>query len=181
MTLYTPFLFVHVLAVLVLTAALAVEAWMLWQMRSAASLNEIRLWTVPPPRLTWAAIISLVALYATGAFLTERLGAWALAWPRFAVLEVVLFAFFGALTGRRLRTIRRLCASGSEAMNQVLSPFLKISLSIRIWIVIGTVLLMAAKPGLKESLGIVISSLVLGSASALLPFRERATEQRHTI
>jgi hypothetical protein len=54
-------------------------------------------------------------------------------------------------------------------------------LSIRIWIVIGTVLLMAAKPGLKESLGIVISSLVLGSASALLPFRERATEQRHTI
>lgn len=185
MTVYTAVLFVHVVAVLALTAALAVEAWMLLQMRRSASLNEIRLWTVPLPGLGLAAIISLAVLYATGAFLTERLGAWDLAWPRFAVLEVVLFALFGALTGRRLRTIRRLCATfnnkGSEVMNHVLSPFLKISLSIRVWVVIGTVLLMAAKPGLKESLSIVLLSLVLGSISALLPFGESASEQRHTI
>jgi hypothetical protein len=125
-----------------------------------------------------AGIASLIIVFVTGAHLTESLLAWDFAWPRFAVLEIVLFALFGALTGSRLRAVRRLCTAaennGPELVKRVQSPFLKISLSIRVWIVVGTTLITAAKPSLGESLGIVVTSLVVGVASALVPFQRRA-------
>jgi hypothetical protein len=124
-----------------------------------------------------ASTASLVIVFVTGAYLTQSLLAWDFAWPRFAVLETVLFGLFGALTGSRLRAVRRLCSAaennGSELVKGVQSPFLKVSLSIRIWIVVGTTLITAAKPGLKESLGFVVISLVLGVVSAFLPFGRR--------
>ncbi len=117
-----------------------------------------------------ASITSLVIVYFTGAYLTESLRAWEFAWPRFSVLEIALFAVLGALTGRCLRAIRRLCnsvsGSESELSGRLRSPLLKISLNIRIWIVIGTTLLTAAKPGLTESLSIVVASLLLGWVSS---------------
>src|ERR1035438_3651645 len=177
MTLYAVVLFVHAIAVLVLTAGLSIEAWMLFQLRRASSPSEIRPWTAPVPGLAVASIASLIVVFVTGAYLTQRLLAWDFPWPRFAVLEIVLFALFGALTGSRLRAVRRLCAAtennGSELVRRVTSPFLKVSLSIRIWIVVGTTLITAAKPGRGESLGIVVTSLFLGMASALVPFGRR--------
>ena len=177
MTLYAVVLFVHAVAVLVLTAGLSIEAWMLFQLRRATSPSEIRPWTGPVPGLAVASTTSLIIVFVTGAYLTESLLAWGFAWPRFAVLEIVLFALFGALTGSRLRAVRRLCAAaeknGSELVRRVQIPFLKVSLSVRIWIVVGTTLITAAKPGLRASLGIVVTSLVLGVASALVPSRRR--------
>lgn len=177
MTIYTGVLFVHAIAVLVLTAGLTVEAWMLFQLRRALSLGEVRSWTAPVPGLTVASISSLVIVYVTGAYLTESLSAWEFAWPRFAVLEIILFAVLGALTERRLRAIRRLCNSMREKefeLNARLrSPLLKISLNIRIWIVIGTILLTAAKPGFAESLSIVVASVLLGWASSLATLGRR--------
>jgi hypothetical protein len=172
MTTYTGILFVHAIAVLVLTAGLTIEAWMLFQLRRAKSTNEVRSWTAPIPGLTVASISSLVIIYVTGAYLTESLRAWEFAWPKFAVLEIILFAIFGALTGSRLRAIRRLCnsvgTSEPELSARLRNPLLKISLNIRIWIVVGTILLTAAKPGLTESLSILLASLLLGCASSLL-------------
>ena len=177
MTMYVAVLFVHAVAVLVLTAGLSIEAWMLFQLRRATSPSEIRPWTGPVPGLAMASMASLVIVFATGAYLTESLLAWDFAWPRFAVLEIILFVLFGSLTGSRLRAVRRLCAAaesnGSELFRRVQSPFLKVSPSIRIWIVVGTTLITAAKPVLGESLGIVVTSLVLGVASAFVPFRRR--------
>jgi hypothetical protein len=179
MTIYTGILFVHAIAVLVLTAGLTVESWMLFQLRRADSAVEARSWTAPIPGLTVASISSLVIVYVTGAYLTESLSAWEFAWPRLAVLEIVLFAIFGALTGRRLRAIRRLCNSErgdeSKLSGWLRSPLLKISLNIRIWIVVGTILLTAAKPGLIESLCVVVASFLLGWLSSLVTLgRKRA-------
>ncbi|MEZ2348846.1 hypothetical protein [Terriglobus sp. RCC_193] len=148
---------------------------MLFQLRRASNSAEVRSWTAPVPVLTAASIGSLVMVYVTGAYLTESLRAWELAWPRFAVLEIILFAGLGALTGRRLRAIRRLCNSVAEKESalktRLRSPLLKILLNIRIWIVIGTLLLMAAKPGFSESLSIVVASVLLGWVSSLVTFR----------
>jgi hypothetical protein len=175
MTIYTGVLFVHAIAVLVLTAGLTVEAWMLFQLRRAPSPGEVRSWTAPVPGLTVASISSLVIVYVTGAYLTESLRAWEFAWPKFAVLEIILFAVLGALTGRRLRAIRRLSNSVSENASELnarlRNPLLKISLSLRIWIVIGTILLTAAKPEFAESLSIVVTSLFLGWGSSLVTLR----------
>jgi hypothetical protein len=180
MTIYTSVLFVHTIAVLVLTAGLTVEAWMLFQLRRASSPSEVRSWTAPVPALTVAGISALVIVYVTGAYLAASLRAWELAWPRFAVLEIILFGVLGALAGRRLRAIRRLCNSMGEKESglkaRLGSPLQKILLTIRIWIVIGTMLLMAAKPGFDESLTIVVASVLLGWVSSLVTFRRwRAT------
>jgi len=117
-------------------------------------------------------------IYATGTWPTERMRWWAYAWPRFAVLEIVLFALFGAMSGRRMRAIRRYAASGKanppewNALTQ--SASLKASLSTRIWIVMGTILLTAAKPNLRESLLIVASSLIFGLSFSFISLGQRS-------
>ena len=174
MNLYTAVLFVHAIAVLALTAALTMEAWTLMQLRRAARASEARPWTSGTRSIAIAAICSLVIIYATGAWLTESLHSWAFAWPRLAVMEIALFALLGILTGRRMRAIRRYTAgeaiNPSEWNSLTQSVLLKVSLSTRIWIVIGTILLTAAKPGFRESLSIVASSLILGLLFSLFSF-----------
>jgi hypothetical protein len=178
MNLYTAVLFVHAVAVLVLTAALTLEAWILLQLRRTTRPTDVRPWIGTMQPVAIAAITSLVIIYVTGAYLTGSLHSWAFAWPRLAVLEIVLFALLGAMTGRRMRAIRRngvseeMSLSGWSALTG--SPFLKVSLSTRIWIVIGTILLTAAKPDLRESLLIVACSLIFGLAFSFVSFGHRS-------
>jgi hypothetical protein len=175
--LYTTILFIHAVAVLILTASIAIEAWMLFQMRRTPSIAELRRAMTPVSGLTMASVSSLVVVYLTGAYLTERLAAWGFAWPRFAVLEVVLFGVLGAFTGHRLRVMRKLFTkTGSEAelATRARSSLLKVSLGIRIWVVIGTTLLTAAKTGFSESLSVVAASLLFGALTALAPWGARA-------
>jgi hypothetical protein len=177
MTPYTAVLSVHVVAVLTLTAGIATETWMLYQMRRTPSLNEARLWLGAVPGLTVPGIVSLAIVLITGAYLTARLAAWAFAWPKLAVVGVLIFALLGALTGTRLRAIRRACVEGatkeSSLTDQLRSPFLKLSASVRIWIVCGTVLLMSARPGPLGSIGIILGSAALGLISTLFKFRRK--------
>jgi hypothetical protein len=178
MNLYSAVLFVHAVAVLVLTAALTLEAWILHQLRRTMRPSDAQPWTGTMQPVAIAAITSLVVIYVTGAWLTESLHSWAFAWPRLAVLEIVLFAVLGAVTGRRMRAIRR--RSAGEQMNPsewnalTSSSFLKVSLSTRIWIVMGTVLLTAAKPNLRESLLIVACSLIFGLLFSFVSFGHRS-------
>jgi hypothetical protein len=53
-------------------------------------------------------------------------------------------------------------------------PFVKVSLSTRIWIVMGTILLTAAKPALRESLLSVAGSLILGQLFSFVSFGRRS-------
>lgn len=109
---------------------------------------------------------------------SESLHSWAFAWPRLAVLEIVLFALLGAMTGRRMRSIRRNAANKqmnpSEWSALTSTSFLKVSLSTRIWIVMGTILLTAAKPDLRESLFIVAFSLIFGILFSFVSFGQRS-------
>lgn len=59
----------------------------------------------------------------------------------------------------------------SELLRRLQDPFLQISLGVRIAIFLGIVLLMAAKPELLESIGIVGGSAVLGLLLSLMVWR----------
>ena len=76
MNLYTAVLFVHAIAVLVLTAALTMEAWMLLQLRQTATPSEFQPWTGVAPSIAIAVIGSLIIIYVTGAWLAESLRSW---------------------------------------------------------------------------------------------------------
>ncbi len=104
-----------------------------------------------------------------------------LAWPKATIVAILLIGPLGALTGRRMRAIRRACAD-AKAMNSALlsrlhDPFLKISLGIRIAVFLGIVLLMSAKPELREAISIVGVSIVLGFLSSRLVWRRSESLQ----
>src|ERR1700704_4878117 len=164
MTLRSLVLFVHVTAVLTMFAALSFEALSLFELRRASTLTELRRWIEPLPHLPSLARGSLVFL--SGVYLTVRMSAFELAWPKVAVGALLLIAPFEALTGWRLRAIRRTSvetkAIDSELTSRLQDPFLKVSLSIRLSLLLGILLLMSAKPDLWESIAIVGISVVVG-------------------
>jgi hypothetical protein len=180
--LYSAILFVHAIAVLALTATLTLESLLLAQLRRTARPSEARIWSGAVPAIALAAIISLLTILITGGYLSKSLDATGFAWSRFAVIDTVIFALLGGFSGRRLRVIRRHSSdttmADSEWRRLTQSAFLKFSLSMRICIVMGTILLTAAKPGLRETLVIVASSLILGLLFSFISLGRRSLMSR---
>jgi hypothetical protein len=179
MTLYSAVLFVHVVSALGVFAALSLEAVGLVHLRRATTASEARLWIDFAPGLPALAIGSLVFLLLSGIFMTVQMGGWTLAWPRVAMGALILIGPLGAVAGRRMRAIRAACAANnpndSGLVGKLRDPFLKFSMNIRIALVLGIVLLMTAMPELRESLGIVVSSVFLGLVSIVLWRRDTAS------
>jgi hypothetical protein len=179
MSVYSLVLFVHITAVLTLFAALSFEVLSLFHMRRVSSLTEARRWIELVPGLRLIAIGSMLVIFFSGVYLTVRMSAFDLAWPKVAVAGLLLIAPFGALTARRMRAIRRDCADAKtvnpEPLNRLQDPFLKTSLSIRIAVFFGIVLLMTAKPELWESISILGTFVVVGFLSSVLSGRRRGS------
>ena len=159
MTFYSLVLFVHVTAVLALFAALTFEVLSLFHLRRASTLTEVRLWIDPVPRLPLAAMGSLLVVFFSGIYLTIRMSAFGEAWPKVTIAALLFVAPIAATTRTRMRAIRRTCATAtlinSELRGRLQDPVLKLSLGIRIAVMLGIVLLMGAKPELWESVGII--------------------------
>lgn len=174
MTLYSSILFVHGVAVLLLTATLTMEAVLLFSLRRTVRAAEARIWTGAAPAIAIAGACALVTILVTGGYLSKSLGAAGLAWSRFATIDVLVFALLGGFTGFRIRAIRRFVQQNSFDQSEwrVLTRgwFLKLSLSVRLCIVMGTMLLTAAKPALFQCFTIVGVALTLGALFSLLSF-----------
>lgn len=175
MTLYSAVLFVHVVSALGIFAALSLEAVTLLRLRRSASAGEARFWMELAPELPFWAIGLLVFLLFSGIFMTTQMSGWTLAWTRVAVAVLILIGPLGGVTGRRMRAIRLACSSNTvdelDLLEKLRDPFLKFSMSVRISLVLGIVLLMTAKPGLRESLGIVAVFVVFGLVSGVVLWR----------
>jgi len=175
MTLYPILLFCHLAATLVVAAALSIEAISLSRLRRSTTRDEVRLWSDLVPKFSLIMIGSLAVLLLSGAYMTEQIAAWTLGWPRIAALGLILIAPFGAVTGRRMRAIRRdsvkETAIWGEMGRRVRDPFLKISFCVRTALFLGIVFLMTVRPGFAESMSVVGLSLLLGFAWAFFGTR----------
>lgn len=173
MTLYTLILFVHVAAVLILFAALTLEALSLFHLRRVQALVEVRLWLEAVPKLPVIAMGSLLIVLFSGIYLAVRISAFGAGWPEATIAALLLVAPISAMSGRRMRAIRRAAdraaATNPELRARLQDPVLQASAGIRISLVLGTVLVMGAKPGLRESAVILGACFVLGILSPLLP------------
>jgi hypothetical protein len=175
MTLYSIILFLHIAAVLGLFANLSFEVLSLFHLRRASDLSDVHRWIDPVPGIRSLAIGSILVVLFSGVYLAVGMSAFDLAWPKVAMVALLLIATFGALTGKRRRAIRRSSAAAAkmkpELLRQLQDPFLKISLGIRIAVFLGVVLLMAATPELWQSIAIVMVSVVLGLLLSLVAWR----------
>jgi hypothetical protein len=181
MTLYPMILFCHLAATLVVAAALSIEAISLSRLRQSTTRDEVRVWSDLVPRFSLIMISSLAVLLLSGAYMTEQTAAWTLGWPRIAVLALVLIAPFGAVTGKRMRAIRRDSVKETviwgEMSRRVRAPFLKTSLCVRGALFLGIVFLMTMRPGVGESLAVLGVSLLLGFALAFFGTRGSVAER----
>lgn len=172
MTMYSAVLFVHVVSAMGIFAALSLEAVGIFRLRKATCASEARLWLEFAPGLPPLTIASFVFMLLSGIFIATQSSEWMLAWLRVALGALLLIAPLGAITGRRMRAIRKACAangtSAPDLSAKLRDPFLKFSMNVRIAVVLGIVLLMTAKPELRESLGIVVSALFVGFVSTAL-------------
>jgi hypothetical protein len=172
MTVYSVVLFVHVVSALVLAAAMRLEALTLIHLRKATTAAEARFVMDLAPGFPVAAMASLVVLLLSGGYMTLQESAMGLAWPRVALTALILIGPLGAVSGRKMRTIRRLSAAGqsagSELVKKLQDPFLKFSMIVRVALVLAIVLLMTAKPALQESLVAVGGFGIVGIAAGLL-------------
>ena len=174
MTQYSLILCLHVAAALGLFASLSFELLSLSYLRQASEISEVRRWIDPVPRLPLVAMASILVVFFSGIFLTVRMSAFDTAWPKVTIGALLLIAPLGAVTGKRMRVIRRNSETSTmkpDLVRRVQDPFLKISLGIRIAVFFGIVLLMAAKPELWPSIGMVVCSAVLGLLLSLLRWR----------
>ena len=172
MTLYSLALFLHVGSALALASALTIDGLILFQLRrvttAAAALPWLNLWSLVPRIAGGSGFLLLLS----GAYLTQRMSVWTLAWPKVALATLILIAVLGVITGKRMGAVRQLRASGEAAefeyARRLHDPMLKVSLGTRIALLFAAVLLMNAQPVFWDSLAIVGGSLLLGPIAALL-------------
>ena len=172
MMIYSITLFVHVVSALVLAAAFRLEILTLIHLRKAATPTEARFVLDLAPGFPVVAMGSLVLLFLSGGYMTAQASAWSLAWPRVAVGALLLMGPLGAVSGRKMRAIRSLSASGhsaaSDLMQRLQDPFLLFSVTVRSALVLGIVLLMTAKPDLTESLEAIGGFAIVGLVAAFV-------------
>jgi predicted integral membrane protein DUF2269 len=168
-------LFLHVVSALGIVSALSLEVLMLYHLRRAVVPREARASLDLVPRVALVFVSSAVLMLLTGAYLAVQTLAWPQPWLRITFASLILMVPFGAVAGRRLRVLRRLSdsehAGDAELARRLQDPVLTFSVNCRMALVLGIVLLMTAKPDLRESVGVCLMSLVAGFASAALFWR----------
>src|SRR5260370_17594294 len=154
--------------------ALRQDGLILVQMGGAIFPSGTKSWLDLWQRVPGIAGGSGLALLLSGGYLTHRMSAGTEACPKGDLAALHLIGVLGGVTSRRMRALRRTSARDqSEFFRRRGYPILRISLSLRIALVFAAVLLMNAKPQLRESLSVVGAALVLGLFAAfLIPSRE---------
>jgi hypothetical protein len=163
---FTIVLIVHVLAVFVMTAVLAIEAIALVHLRGATSPAEALPWINPVPRLSLLAASSIFLILFTGGYLVMQEAASKQAWGHIAASAVLLMMPVGAITGKRMRVIRRGFYPGmeknGERMERLRDPFLKVSLCVRMTVFLAIFLLVSTKPGTLLAIEMIFAAILLG-------------------
>lgn len=170
-------LYVHVLTTLVVASSFTIEAAGLSRMRRAKTINEASLWVNLVGMFSRTTAWSGLILLLSGGFLAGKMEIWSLAWPKVAVVALLLIAPLAAVSGKRMRRLRELLLNGptNPAMTDALSDrFLTFSLNLRLWILAGIILIMTAQPSGISSITIVAASVVLGLLSAAFGPKSKA-------
>jgi len=171
--LYSILVFLHVLAGIGIFVVLGIESVALSRFQRADTTLDAATWlgVLGIPRRLGAVV--MLTMLVTGVWMTAR--TWGpQPWIVAALSAVVVVAILGGvLTGRSMRRIGRAFAEESDAR---LSPAFRalrnstalgVSLRMRASIAVGIIGLMTMKPGVAESLVVMLAAVALGTALSL--------------
>jgi hypothetical protein len=168
MSLYRVMIFVHVLSMVGMFSALALEGLSLFKVRRAVSVEQAREWTgvwnlVPPLGMS-----SLFGTLGTGIYLATTMGGWELSWIQVAFPSLVLVAVAGAIVGpRRGRAAKSLESGVLRAA--VKDPLFAASWSFRLMMLSGVLYAMTVRPAKAWPVVMVagMAGVVLAGRAAL--------------
>lgn len=155
MNLYLAVLFAHIVATLGFFFGLGTEWLMVRVLRKATSAAEARIWIALWPKLFGLTVASAVLLVGSGVWLAARTTLWSQGWIQVTWVSLLLIAPLSALGGRQMRAIRSSITTGKNEFavlrRRANSMALSLSISCRMAVSLGIVMLMTTKPNLIES------------------------------
>jgi hypothetical protein len=182
---YDVALFFHICGVLTLFVATALELTTLVRLRGSRSVAEARTWSrlSPPPP---AFIVAVLVIIGAGLYMLHSNYGSAQPWAMTALTLVVVLSILGAaFNGPRMEAIRgglNKAPDGpipDEVVRRIFDPALLTSIQTMTVIIVGIVLLMTVKPGLRDTLIIAVVAGIVGIATAQLAIRaQRAPAAR---
>jgi hypothetical protein len=163
MSLYGVVVFLHVVCVIGMFAALALEGLSLRGAARAQTVEQAREWTRVWNLLLPLGMPSLLGALGTGIYLATTIHAWELAWTQLAVPSLVLVAAAGALVGPRRSRAAKALDSGTLSV-AVKDPAFEASWRFRVALLLGVVYAMTARP--MQAWPVVAAAAAAGIAFA---------------
>ena len=179
MNYYLIVLFLHIAGALGFFAMLGMEWMSLHQLRRATSIEQVRAWMQVSAGTSRVGMISMLLLFASGAYMTATV--WGgVAWIIVSLVTIVVLGVLATLLTRTpMAAIEKAVAVEhgpvSATLHQLLhQPRLRIAIQTRVAVSLGIVFLMTVKPDLSGSLLTIGIATVLGLLSAVsMPSRQR--------
>src|SRR5262245_16440217 len=173
MNLYHPALFVHVVAIIGLFAALAIEWVGLRFLRRATSYEQAREWTRVWHLLMPIGAPATLGALASGIFLATSLGVWSAGWVAVGIPTMVLVAVIGGATAPARKRVDMAIGQHSGVLPKDVAHQLKhprwvgASLRLRTALLFGVLFDMTVKPeaGVVAIVTIGLVGLVWGIAT----------------
>jgi hypothetical protein len=185
MTIYSAVLFIHVVSAIGLFIALAAEGAIVFRIRSAQSVEEVRFFIRVFQRLRIVAIPAFLGVLVAGMYLAAKWGR-GIFWIPLALGATLLIMLIGGfVTGIRIARLRKMLSTTENDVSiEALSAMTKdtallLSYGLRVGMGLGIVFLMTAKPDSLGSLG----ALAAGCGAGLLgaTWMRRASNRIGTV
>lgn len=180
MNLYTIALFVHIVSVVVLFAAITLDSTMVLGMERSRSVEQVRTWASLTLAVEKMHPVALVGILASGIYMVADSWAWTTAWTAVALLSLLCMATIGiTVSGRRLTAIHRAAHESSDGpvsstlREQIEDPVLRTAVQAGVFVAVGIVFLMTIKPDVLGSLGTMVVAVGLGLASTVPMWQRR--------
>ena len=165
----------HIVGVLILFSALALESVGLRQLRRSNDVGEAGPWLTLFSLVLRLYPTALAVLLLTGAYLATNVGVWQFGWVRLSMATLVIVTIVGIFSAVRVRALYRYWLSGAETGGLVgyhlRSHWLPALLSARAAAVLGIIYVMVGKPDFVPSLIIVTTAALAGAIATSLTWR----------
>jgi hypothetical protein len=160
MTFYSVILFLHLLGVALLFAALGLEWICLGNLRRAANLEQFRSWANAARAIPRFYAFAGPLIVFAGAYLATKMKAWPQGWISMSLLAVVVIMGLGmGVSGRRMRAMIKAStqdgAGFSDLVSRAQAPVMRYSFRVRVALGLGVLYLMGSKSGIGMSLAVM--------------------------
>jgi len=181
MDVYALTLFFHLLFLLAAVAAASLSTFAALRLRAAGDVEEVRRWHALIQKIVPAFPVASLGLFATGAYMTERLRDWSMPWIWASLAGLAAIALLGsgveARRGRALmRSIER-SGMSAETRRLLSDPVAWSAKLMTLTLALAVMFIMTAKPPAADAAAALVIAGALGLLGAVPIWRPRRAIQ----